>query len=571
MPIIQGVSTSENTIIRESAISSGIIFYVDGLKNLYRSNFPLHEPVFQGLSALEILVNRCKIRGLPGQMLLLIPDREEYAPLAKLAEHLGLGVCRFDLTRVQEKPVMLQQQHWGLEDDTGNDTWVGAAFAAAVSEKSWSTAFLMPLTNLLIDTRAVCESLKLHQREAFDVTVATELLCGAGWHIFSADLLNGLMNSHPDLMWARGGLAWAIRKPLYPFKVGSYHCPRIRPALQVDMRLNSWRAAHTIGAAHCKNFAVSEFSYESWLETSDWAAKFCDYAPLVLNVEPANICNATCYGCVYPLMQRQKLMMTPDVFARVLEGWRPGDDCRWVFSGMGEPMLNPFLPKMLTAVSGFNTMLITSLQKLPGDEFPFSALDQIRISTDSLSDDGFLARRPGCSWKNIEAFLNMAKVRKRAEPDRFPDVGVSCLRTDKTDGQMQAFINYWKQVVRPVFRENFFRWPFDQQPEPIQWYQILGEAVYCGARPKTSRVDFKPVRRRPCRHAMLGVTVLSDGRVTICPYDYDGKFAFGDVKSLPLKEIWQSDVARAFRAEHLARQFVEDSACAGCIDWYHPF
>lgn len=501
--------------------------------------------------------------------MLSIPDTEDYASLAAQAVQLGVGVSRYASSQIQEKPLMLRQQRWNLEDDSGNDTWVGAAFATVVREHDWATAFMMPLTNMLIEPAAACASLELHRRESFDFTAATELISGAGWYIFEADLLNGLMNSHADLMWARGGLAWAIRKPLYPFKSGAYHNPRIRPSLQVDLRLNSFRAAHTIGKARCDDFASPGFSYGKWLMASGWETPYCDFSPLIVNIEPANICNASCYACVYPQMQRPRVMMTQDIFAAVLDAFKPGDDCRWIFSGMGEPLLNPFLAGMISSTAAFSSMLVTSLQKLPGEEFPLAALDQIRISADGLAEEDFMQKRPGCSWKNIELFLNLARARKRADPDRFPEIGISCVRHGMTEGQMQAFINYWKQVVKPVFRDNFFRWPFDQQPEQVQWYQILGEAVYGGMRRKTSRVDFKPVRRRPCRNALLGVTVLSDGRVTICPYDFEGRYAYGDIRKDRLRDIWLSEVARSFRSRHL--QAAPDmEPCSACGDWYHP-
>lgn len=553
------------------AISTGIIFYVDGLKNLYRSNIALHLPVWQGLTPLEILASRFKDKGWADDKALLIPDSSEFSPLAAQAEALGLKVSRFEMALVVEKPLMLRQQRWNLEDDSGNDTWIGAAFAQVVSEKKWNTAVLIPVTNLLIDPEAVTASLKLHRREAFDVTTATELVCGAAWNIFEADLLNGLMKSHPDLMLARGGLAWAIHKPLYPFKTGAYHCPRVRPSLSTDLRLNSLRVAHTIAAARYDDFAASSFSYEEWLSTSAWERTYCDYAPVIVNVEPSSLCNASCFACVYPQMQRQHTMMTSDLFSRLVAAFKPGDDCRWIFSGMGEPMLNPFLAGMVSAVAGFSSMLITSLQKLPSEGFPFEALDQVRISIDALAEEDFLKKRPGCSWKNIEFFLNIARECKQAAPERFPELGISSVRHSLSESQMQPFINYWKQVVRPVFRENFFRWPFEFTPEQVQWYQILGEAVFMGARPRTSKVDFKPVRRRPCRYALLSTTVLSDGRVTVCPYDFEGKHAFGDLKVSGLQEIWNSDRARAFRNQHLQMEFSGQEQCAGCVDWYHPF
>ncbi|HMM59141.1 MAG TPA: hypothetical protein PKC25_03310, partial [Candidatus Rifleibacterium sp.] len=94
---------------------------------------------------------------------------------------------------------------------------------------------------------------------------------------------------------------------------------------------------------------------------SGWESRWCDFAPLIVNVEPANLCNAACIGCVYPAMQRPKIIMTPEIFGRVRDAFVPGDDCRWLFSGCGG------------AVSGFRGKVVTSLQKPPPEGFPVAA------------------------------------------------------------------------------------------------------------------------------------------------------------------------------------------------------
>ncbi len=551
-------------------ISTGIIFYVDGLKNLYRRQLDLCRPLANGLSAIEVLASRFPGAGALSARVLVLPDTPEFDGLAMQAVALNLKTSRFSLAAVQEKPKTLQQQRWNLEDDSGNDTWVGAAMAEAVKEHGWQTAVMIPLSNLLVEPSAVAESLELFRRESFDVLAAEERICGAAWYIFQADLLLGLLQSHPDLMWARGGLAWAVRKPLYPFKVGAFHCPRVRPALAADLRLNSERAFHALSGSITEDFVQSGFSYENWLNHSGWESRWCDFAPLIVNVEPASLCNAACTGCVYPAMQRPKIIMTPEIFGRVRAAFVPGDDCRWVFSGCGEPVLNPFLADMAASVADFSAMLVTSLQKLPPEGFPVAVFDQIRISVDALAEDDFLKRRPGCSWKNVESFLNFARAGKVAAPDNFPEVGVSFLRQAVSENQQQAFLNYWKQVVKPVFKDHFFKWPFDSAPEAVQWYQIIGDATFAGARARTSKVDFTPVRRRPCRNAVLSLTVLSDGRISACPYDFEGRMIIGDIKQNSLKDIWSSEPARRFRQHHLKLELASETICSRCTDWYHP-
>lgn len=464
----------------------------------------------------------------------------------------------------------LRQQRWGLEDDSGDETWVGAVFAQVVEKKNWDRVILMPLVNLLIEPKAVLASLELHRREAFDVCFAEERVPGAGWTVFQSDLLKGLMRSHEELMWVRGGLSWALRKPLYPFKTGYFHCPRIRPSLKVDLRLNSQRAQYTYAQVDTDNFASEKFSYADWLDNSGWETHYTNFSPLLVQVEPTNRCDAKCFNCGHATMQRPVDFLDKSIFARTVEQFTSHREVRWNFSGMGEPLLHPDLSCMVNSCRGFAAGLQTSLQVMPAADFPFAALSHVRISLDALEADSFARLRPGCSWQNVESFLSLAREQKKAAPEAFPEIGVAFLRHGLNEDRQQAFLSYWKQVVKPVFRENFFRWPFQSAPEPVQWYQILGESIYASARGRSARVDFTPVKRRPCRHALLSTTILADSSITICPYDVEGRFSMGNLKLSSILDIWQTQEYQDFRQQHLRMQFADALPCGSCQDWYHP-
>ncbi len=523
------------------------------------------------MTALQILHNRFRDRGIIAGFALAVPDRSEYVELVEQAKALGIKPVSFQVEQVLEKPVSLQQQRWGLEDDSGNDTLIGAALALVQENTGWKTQVVIPLANLLVDAAEVYSSLELYRREAFDACFAEERVPGGSWAIFSDELLIGLMRSHADLMWARGGLAWALRKPLYPFKIGSWHCPRVRARLNVDLRLNSERMQAVYSATAWTDFAASSFSYEKWLADSGWEKHYCDFGPLVIKLEPTSCCSGSCFNCPHSSMQRECREIPAEIADRLVAEYSEGDDVRWVLSGMGEPLLYSDLSGLLRRIGRHQVTLHTSLQRLPDDnDFPWSLLDHVRISTDALAREGFDQVRPGCNWENIEKFLNLARERKKAMPDKFPEIGISMLRHQMTGQQQQAFLRYWKQVTSPVFRENFFRWPFDLPPDPVQWFQILGEAEYGRPGSRTSNIDFTPVRRRPCRHALLSATVLSDGSVTICPYDYEGSHSHGNLINQSLKDIWNSPSAREFRQRHLQLQLVDVQPCVDCRDWYHP-
>lgn len=546
-----------------------MIFFVSGLVPLYRKAIDPATPINAGSGALEILHRRLKGRsGISGQALVM-PESMRNSELQRQAAGLGIERFFFADEKVVEKPVSLRQQRWGIEDDSGCEEWVGAAFALPLEKMRWSEVIIVPLENLLVDANAVQKSLRLYFQEGFEICFSTERQPGANWTIISAEVLKALALNHDDLMWARGGLAWALRKPLYPFNVGFYHCPRTRARINVDLRLNRHCTFEVFKRTVDSEFSSPAFSYERWLDESGWEQKYCDQQPETIVVEPSAMCQASCLGCPHNGMDRRQGLMPVGTFKKILESLDVSES-RWVFSGCGEPLLNPALSDMISEVSRAPVMLVTSLQRMPAEGFCFSGIDQLRISVDALESQGFEANRPGCSWKNVEAFIADSAVRKAASPDYFPELGVTMVRHSKTEEMILPFLNYWKKVAKPVFSELYFKWPFDIAPDKMQWFQILGENSFLGKIEKTGKIDFTPVKRRVCRHAVLSTTILWDGSVTLCPFDTEGRMAIGNVNRQSLIDIWQSNLARQFRKAHLQHDFAAASPfCRDCRDWYH--
>ncbi|HEY9071286.1 MAG TPA: radical SAM/SPASM domain-containing protein [Candidatus Ozemobacteraceae bacterium] len=527
------------------------------------------QPVGDHGAPLEILVSR--FSGLPGidEIVLLAPSGPEWEPLVAQAGALRLPVRRFNLASVLPKPLVANQERWQLESDSGADSWAGTAIAECVAWRRWDRLVLVPLTNLLVDRRGLAESLRLHLREGFDATFPEDRLTGANWAIFEAALIAGLQASHPDIMATRGGLAWAVREPLYPFRIGEYHAPRHRPRMPVDLRLAGRRAARVLACSGGRSFATPEFEYLDWVTDSGWEEAFLDAGPLTAFVEPSSVCAGACRHCPQPGLRRSRGIMAPSLFERIVAALEPFDGLRWIFSGMGEPLANPNLARMVALLGGKHKTLYTSLNIEPPPDFRWEAFELVRVSVDALEAEGFRQHRPGCSWERIERFLSEAFAAKSAAPAEFPEIGVSFLKHRDNDRDADAFLRYWKQVCVPVFRKQFFVWPTNAPPQRVQWYQILGVAEYLDAVEYAGVTRYTPLSRRPCLHALLGVHVLQDGTIARCPYDAEGAHGWGVIPPERLSEQWNGDAWRRFRREHLALAFDEASPCRTCSDWYH--
>lgn len=550
-------------------INTGILIYANGLSNLYREQIDLGVKIGEKFTALEVLAGRFS-RRKNFEIVLVMPEDMKNTGLHNNAIQLGIDTFFFDQGLVNEKPLGLRQQRWAFEDDSGCEEWVGAAFAEPLKTVKWSEFVLLPLENLLVEPAAVIDSLALFNRQNFEICFSKERQTGANWVIFKTEVIKALLANHADIMWARGGLAWAVNKPLYPFEVGNYNCPRIRPSLFADLRMNSSRTREMFKKTIDDAFASPDFSYENYLQKSNWEYFYTDYAPQIIHVEPSTICRAECFSCPKNKLERKTGLMPLQTFSKACSEFEKTSEARFVFSGYGEPLLNPALSDMIALVSSSSSMLITSLQQMPDSNFSFSGLDQLRISVDALEAKGFEQKRPGCNWKNIEQFIGTFSDLKAQQPDKYPELGVTMVRHGLGEKDSLAFLNYWKKVTTPPYQQWFFRWPFSMKPDKIQWYQILGENTFARQLPKTSNIDFTPVKRRPCKHALTSISILWNGDLSACPFDFQGKMILGNIKEQSLMEIWLSDKARAIRQAHLSQNLSElPEICAACTDWYH--
>jgi ribosomal protein L31 len=71
----------------------------------------------------------------------------------------------------------------------------------------------------------------------------------------------------------------------------------------------------------------------------------------------------------------------------------------------------------------------------------------------------------------------------------------------------------------------------------------------------------KTGKRVPCLSLLRGMTILWDGRVSLCCLDYDGKLIIGDANKQHLSEIYQS--LKLMRKKHLSLDF-DYEPCRDC-------
>ena len=267
--------------------------------------------------------------------------------------------------------------------------------------------------------------------------------------------------------------------------------------------------------------------------------------PRLVAIETTSRCNATCSFCPYPHKETEKSAMDQALFEKIV------DDCTRFPLAKVEPLLNgePFVdPRIAERLEHIRRRLPRTTLHLVtngnamvprrADEIvDMGGVDRLIISLNTLSPViyrdvmGLDLER---TLHNIRHVLEPARRRRIARRIYVRMVR----RPDSTLAEQDEFLAFCRvNRVRPF---------------------ILAQHNYKGDIDSTL-----PVPRHPCQ--MLDrVDILSDGRVALCCSDAEGKYAWGDVRTQSVLDIYRGEVARRYRDAHRGGRRGELEPCSGC-------
>ena len=278
------------------------------------------------------------------------------------------------------------------------------------------------------------------------------------------------------------------------------------------------------------------------------------HAPLFVSVEPANICQLKCPAC--PVGMRDtgvqvsrypEKFMSREVWARTLSEVR---ETAWIiqFYFQGEPLLNKNLPAMIREAhdAGLYTIVSTNAQALTQDlaeDLVHSGLDRIIISMDGLTDETYNAYRVGGSLEKTKAALRYLRKSKIDNRKSKIVIELQVLRLKTNEHEWQQFKRVYKSLGAD--RLTF---------KTAQLYDYQNGHLLMPSDPRYSRyikgTDGLYHRRKlskGCFRVWSGAVVTTNGEVLPCCYDKAHDYAYGNIMNAPLKDLFCSDKANAFR------------------------
>lgn len=280
--------------------------------------------------------------------------------------------------------------------------------------------------------------------------------------------------------------------------------------------------------------------------------------PELIDIEVTNACNLQCIMCPRGTMRRKIEHMDYALFKKISRelGANQQHLGRVSLHLYGEPLLNNRLFDMIATMKEdgipaveFSTNC-TLLDQETSKKIITSGLDKIIFAVDGAGPETYGKIRVRGDYSkvvnNIKTFFRIREEMKAVKPR----VRIQIIVMTETQAEIQEFKQQWTPFLKEG--DNFFI-------KKLGFYAYNSQLVCEQRKGLPYRV--------PCSlFPYKNLTILADGRATVCCYDWNAEMVVGDTATQSVVEIWRSQKMKEFCTAHFNADFSKVPLCDRC-EW----
>lgn len=280
--------------------------------------------------------------------------------------------------------------------------------------------------------------------------------------------------------------------------------------------------------------------------------------PEVFQVELTNHCPMTCVMCPRTYnMSRALGYMDAALYEKIVNEISKFSS-RIFLHHFGDSLMHPELPTLIRSAAqhDIKTFLSTNPILLTNDRargIVDSGLHELVISLDGVSPETNLAirGRAASDVARAEEQIEFLLQYRQRQSRKKPRIILQFVRQKMNLHEYQAWIEKWRSVegIDHIKVKSFVSW--DGHEQKIN-----------ALRPELTAEPNEIV----CDKPWTSVTILWDGRVVPCCFDYDGLFVLGDLREQTLDQIWRGEAMTSLRQAHRDRNLSDIRLCKNCTD-----
>ena len=278
-------------------------------------------------------------------------------------------------------------------------------------------------------------------------------------------------------------------------------------------------------------------------------------------LETVNYCNLRCPACPWHnTMTREKRKLSPDEFSTIFEHIYPYTKsiCFYV---MGEPLLNENLFGYIKTAhdAGVHTGISTNGMLLGEhiDDIFNSGLDFIQVALDGLDAQTHESYRVGSNFNAIVSGLRQMVIEREKRNCKRPEIQIQTLISRENENRLMEFQTFADELGVGFSAKKMM---FGKTEDVIRRNREVFEPTQMIYR-RLDNPDLQYYKDMEICPQTKNLTILCNGDVVPCCYDYDGREILGNLIRQTLPEILQGDVKRAFDTK---RNLGMAKLCASC-------
>lgn len=323
--------------------------------------------------------------------------------------------------------------------------------------------------------------------------------------------------------------------------------------------------------------------------------------PRSIYIEPTSRCNEFCQQCPRTLLSREEDRdLTFDDFRYIVDQFPVLE--RVVLHGLGEPLLNKDVPRMVRYLKDRGTYVLfnsngIALSEKMGQALIDAGLDEYRLSMDGASREMYAHVRGVDAfdkiWRNVRSFVDLQQAQNASKPaislwftamrenlPELPDVIHLAAEAGIREVHMQRLV-YFEQGLAQS-KQSLFRRSSKEELDIVrrceQLCQELGITFSAAgsATPIESLVrDFGERPWSGCGRPYTLTYITSSGNILSCCFapfghrsakEYREERVLGNIFKESIEDIWNGpryqEFRRAFESNHPARH------CSQCgLNW----
>jgi len=285
--------------------------------------------------------------------------------------------------------------------------------------------------------------------------------------------------------------------------------------------------------------------------------------PLVLLIDPSNLCNFRCKFCpsgnldLIKKTGRKQCILDFELFKKIIDDLKDFNEPLRVLGLFkeGEPLVNIRFAEMVKYAKDSKRVLTVDtttngslLNPKLNRQIIEAGLDRINISVNGVNAEQL--HKFSNAQINFEKYVE--NIKDLYENKVNCEIYIKSIKDNLSPDEQKQFFDIFGNIADRIFLENLSpAWPeFEFDGIPMKF-----TAGHYG----------QPILdKKVCPYIFYIMVINSDGTTSLCVGDWKHILPYGDTKKNSLKEIWLGDIINKHRLAHLEGSRKENNFCASC-------